>query len=400
MRYGGSWGWLGRQADRCQTPRGNGATSMSLDVPASSEFLAAVVELVAHPIFVKDREFRFVLVNQALCTMVGYNPAELLGKTDFDFFPETEAAFFREKDVELFATAQTITVEQEPITDAAGVRHILATTKVPLRDARGTVTHLVGIIKDITRLKQAEEALRNANEELERRVAERSAELARAHEALLRKERLVVMGQLAGGLAHQLRNPLGAIANAAAVLRKAELTEPQRRALEAVQEEVGRADRTIRDLLDYARVRPPDRQPTPLGELLEGVLWQERVPPTVAVTLEIPKGLDVMVDGLQVQSALGNVVRNAIEAMPAGGTLSLRAWRDGDRVLLAVADTGQGVAATHQASLFDPLITTKSLGIGLGLSTARNLIENQGGAIRYTGSAGRGAEFTIELPKA
>jgi signal transduction histidine kinase len=99
-----------------------------------------------------------------------------------------------------------------------------------------------------------------------------------------------------------------------------------------------------------------------------------------------------------VQSALGNVIRNAIEAMPQGGSLSVRAWGEGDRVKIAIRDSGKGVAESDAARLFDPLVTTKPLGIGLGLSTARALIENQGGSLRYTGTAGQGAEFTVELP--
>jgi PAS domain S-box-containing protein len=372
---------------------------VGVDEPMSPDFLAGIIEHVAHPIFVKDREFRFVLVNRALCEMLGYSPEQMLGKTDYDFFPAAEADFFRAKDAEMFSAGVTVTIEQEPITDSNGRLHILSTSKVPYRDATGAVTHMVGIINDITRLKQAEEALRQVNEELERRVAERTAALARAQEALVRRERLAAMGQLAGGLAHQLRNPLGAIANAAAVLRRAELTEPQRLALEAVQEEVSRADRTIRDLLDYARVRPPDRTTVTVLELIDGALEQERVPLSIAIEVDVPSDVAVMVDPPQVQSALGNVIRNAIEAMPGGGTLTLRARADGDRVLVAIGDTGGGVSEEQRTSLFDPLVTTKALGIGLGLSTARNLIENQGGSIRYCAPPDEGAEFMIELPR-
>jgi two-component system sensor histidine kinase HydH len=108
----------------------------------------------------------------------------------------------------------------------------------------------------------------------------------------------------------------------------------------------------------------------------------------------------VWVDPLQVQSALGNVIRNAIEAMPEGGALSIRASTDGERARIVVRDSGRGVAEDNATRLFDPLVTTKPLGIGLGLSTARSLIENQGGTIRYTGATGQGAEFTIDLPAA
>ncbi len=141
------------------------------------EFLAAIVDHIAHPIFVKDRSFRFVLINRALSQMLGIDRARVLGRTDYDLLPAVEADSFRERDVEVIARGVTINIEEEPLTDAAGVRHMLTTTKVPLRDANGDVSHIVGIIHDITALKRAEDALREANEALERRVRERTADL-------------------------------------------------------------------------------------------------------------------------------------------------------------------------------------------------------------------------------
>ena len=371
---------------------------MDFTTQMSPEFLAAIVDHVARPIFVKDRDYRFVLVNRALCQMLGYSRAQMLGKTDYDFFPQVEADFFRAKDLEMFSTGAVVSIEEERITDASGELHILATVKVPYRDSSERVSYLVGIIDDITRVKRAEDALRQANEELERRVAERTAELAAAQQALLRRERLAMLGQLAGGLAHQLRNPLGAISNAQALLRKADLAESHRLALQVIDEEVRRADRTIADLLDYARVRPPERRSVVAREVLEGAIGQERVPERISVVLEAEPEVRAWIDPQQVQSALGNVVRNAIEAMPDGGTLRVRAANGPGCVQIVISDSGQGVDAQDAPRLFDPLVTTKPLGIGLGLSTARNLIENQGGTIRYTGSPGHGAEFTVELP--
>jgi two-component system, NtrC family, sensor histidine kinase HydH len=103
---------------------------------------------------------------------------------------------------------------------------------------------------------------------------------------------------------------------------------------------------------------------------------------------------------LQVQTALGNLVRNAFEAMPAGGTLAVDFHREGDRVRIVVTDTGEGVREEVRERLFEPLVTTKALGIGLGLSTAKSLIENQSGSIRYEDGRRGGAAFVIDLPAA
>jgi PAS domain S-box-containing protein len=125
----------------------------------SAEFMSAIVQHVAHPIFVKDRDFRFVVINRAFVELLGHEPDNVIGKTDYDFFPEEEADFFRRKDVEMFSSEAVVKIEEEPITDVNGDLHILATTKVPYRNGDGEVTHLIGIIKDITLLKRAETAL-------------------------------------------------------------------------------------------------------------------------------------------------------------------------------------------------------------------------------------------------
>jgi PAS domain S-box-containing protein len=368
----------------------------------SREFLAEIIERVAHPIFVKDRGFRLVLLNQAFCDMVGYPGHALLGKTDYDFFPANEADFFRRKDVELFTTGAQVAIDEEPITDAEGRVHTLATTKMPLRAASGEVTHLVGIIHDVTLLKTAEEALRGANEALERRVLERTSELETAQGELVRKERLAALGQLTGGLAHQIRNPLGSIANAAYVLKRAlgdDATPSVTSAVAIILEETWRANRLISDLLDYARVRAPTPQPVSLRELLEGVIVAHGVPHRIRISMHVPERPLVFIDEEQLRGAIDNVVRNAVDAMPAGGTLRFEARPEGPKMRLAVTDTGGGIAAEVRGKMFEPLISSKPLGRGLGLTTARALIENQGGTI-VCENVPTGACFVVMLPLA
>lgn len=371
--------------------------------PASPGFLEEVVRHVAHPIFVKDRRYRFVWVNDALCELVGVPREALLGKTDHDFFPAPQADFFREKDREVFENGRTVKIEEEPITDATQREHVLATTKVPLRAPSGEITHLVGIIHEITELKTVEEQLRLANEELERRVEERTRALRDAQAALLRKERMAVLGQLSGGLAHQIRTPLTTISNAAAVLRRklvGELDDDTRTALEIIAEEIWEANRIITDLLDFARVRPPSTMRVPVAALVDGALHAVRPPGGITVAREIPSDLDAWIDERQTRDALGNVLRNAIEAMGPAGQLTVRAAAAEPFACIAVEDTGPGVEQEALVHLFEPLVTTKALGLGLGLTTARALIENQGGDIRYAPPTAGGARFEIRVPLA
>jgi PAS domain S-box-containing protein len=375
----------------------------------SVAFLVAIIDHVAHPVFVKDRSFEFVMVNKALCDMVGRAREEMIGKTDYDFFAREEADFFRKKDLELFASGAAVRIEEEPMTGRDGRVRILATTKVPFSAAggvAGTPTHLVGIIHDVTEIKEAHAALRAVNEELERRVAERTAELAEAQRELLRNERLAVLGQLSGGLAHQLRNPLGAIQNAVAMLRRGDDAESNQQALVIIDEEVRRADRTIRDLLDYASIRPPRIEAVSMTSLVEQAIDLEHPPEGVDLRTDVDAGAEALADPSQLLAALGNVIRNAIEAVadrrPA--IVAIRAERhagpEGERIHLVVADNGPGAAEGARDRLFEPLVTTKPLGVGLGLSIARNLVDNQGGSIRYERSDLGGAAFVIDLQAA
>jgi PAS domain S-box-containing protein len=368
--------------------------------PPSTDLVRRVLDHVAHPIFVKDRSFRFVFLNHALCKMVGYPRDSMLGKTDYDFFPQAEADFFRAKDVELFSTGREIVIDEEQITDAHGRRHVLATTKVPLRGENGEITHVVGIIHDITRLKAAEDALRFANQELERRVEERSLALAAAQEDLHRKERLAVLGRLAGGVAHEIRNPLATIRSAGQILRRMVSFGEQTNAgetLDIIDEEIGRADRIIEDLIDYARVRPPARVAVPVGYLVEQALGGQFLPTGVCIVRELPDLPDVFVDPQQVQGALSNVLRNALEAVSDEGMLHVRTRCDGPEVVIRISDSGPGIPHDVRSRLFEPLFTTKARGLGLGLVTARSLLENQGGSIECIADAG-GATFDVRLP--
>ena len=364
------------------------------------ELAVEILDHLAHPIFVKDRAFRFVVLNRAFCQMVGHERDAMLGKTDFEFFPESQARFFREMDEQLFATGQVVHIPEEPLTDARGMQHVLATTKAPMMKD-GVATHVVGIIQDITWLKLAQDALQVANEQLEQRVAQSQRELEAARDELLRKERLAVLGRLAGGLAHQIRNPLGAVLNAAALLKR-HLSGPQPQALtdalKMLEEEAWAANRIISDLVDYARVRKSQPAEVQLSALVDQVLAASHPPLGVRVDRQ-STGLKVRVDELQTVSALGNLVRNAWEAMSGGGVLKVEAREEGPFAVLALEDSGPGFSPDIESRLFEPLVTTKPLGLGLGLTTARLLLEGQGGHLNIT-RARPNARVEVRLPKA
>lgn len=125
----------------------------------SQDFLEAIIDNIPNPIFIKDRKHRWVILNRACADLSGYPRKEMLGKSDYDFFPKQQADFFWEKDEEMFRTGKVVDIPEESITDREGTLHYIHTKKAPLKDASGKITHLVGIIEDITIRKQMEQAL-------------------------------------------------------------------------------------------------------------------------------------------------------------------------------------------------------------------------------------------------
>jgi signal transduction histidine kinase len=261
---------------------------------------------------------------------------------------------------------------------------------------------VVGVLHDITEMRTAKEALHRANIQLALRVQQRTAQLAAAQAELTRKERLAVLGQLAGGLAHQIRNPLGTIVNAAAILQRElgrSASAGAQSALRMLHEEVWRADRIITDLIVYARVRQSIPTRAEVRDLLEQAVRTQDVGAHIRVVHDLPaKPLWVLVDPEQVLGALGNLISNAVEAMPQGGELSLGAQEAGNQVRLTIRETGPGISDAVREHLFHPLVSSKPWGLGLGLPTARALVENQGGRLEGVQSDSAGTRFEVLLP--
>ncbi len=230
----------------------------------------------------------------------------------------------------------------------------------------------------------------------------RTRELADAQQVLLRHERLAVLGQLAGGVAHQIRNPLGAIMNAASILGRhlgSGAHPDAAESLRVIGEEIRHANVIITGLLDFARVHTPKRQPTAMSDVIDRVLGSQPLPDSIRVQRAIGEVPRLSVDADLIQSALWNVVRNAVEAMPQGGTLGIQVGLADGEVVTAVTDTGPGISAAVRDHLFEPLHTTKPMGVGLGLLTARNFVEAHGGHLLSV-DVPAGARFEIRLPLA
>jgi C4-dicarboxylate-specific signal transduction histidine kinase len=248
-----------------------------------------------------------------------------------------------------------------------------------------------------------------AHEELERRIEARTADLQSTmtqlrdtQDELVRKEKLATIGQLASSVGHELRNPLGVMANAVYILERT-IDTPSPRAqqyLQLLNTQIKLSERIVSDLLDSTRSKSPQRRDVDVRTLITEQMGRVAVPSNVHVEIAVEDELPpIHVDPDQIGQILVNLLTNATQAMDSQpGVLSIRA-RDGDgRVHIDVRDTGPGVPQELVEKIFEPLYTTKARGIGLGLSVSRSLATANRGTLMVMNHPGGGAVFSLVLP--
>lgn len=257
--------------------------------------------------------------------------------------------------------------------------------------------------EEVGRRKAAEDAARKLSEELEVKVQERTKQLLEIQEELVHKEKLAVLGQVADTVGHELRNPLGVMNNAVYYLQAtlAGTDESVSEYLDILTEEIADAERIVSDLLDAVRTKPPQPDQVDIAEAIALALRKCNVPPSISVRLNIPQALPaVRVDPMHLHQVLWNLIINAVEAMPQGGVLEIASMPDTQEgtVSISIGDTGAGIAPEQQAMVFQPLFTTKTRHIGLGLVVVKNLMQANGGTIGMRSEPGKGSVFSVILP--
>ena len=257
---------------------------------------------------------------------------------------------------------------------------------------------------------RAEDEVRALNAELEQRVADRTADLEQAQDQLLRQERLAVLGQLTATVSHELRNPLGAVRNTlfavgARIKGKGLGVEGS---LERAERAILRCNNIISEMLDFVREKQLETEPTNVDLWLGRLLAELPVPEPVRLASRLDgAGQLVELDPEQTRRAVANVFENACQAMVGEGdappateglVLTVSTRKADGRFEISIADTGPGIALEVRERIFDPLFSTKSFGVGLGLPLVQQILNRHGGGVDVHSEPGRGTEMILWLP--
>jgi len=243
-----------------------------------------------------------------------------------------------------------------------------------IRDVEGRISNIVGVAIDVTERKELEEKLAKA-------------------------ERLAIIGEIAAMVGHDLRNPLQGITSAANLLRKESLSTNQRNEiLQLIERCVAHSDKITRDLLDYAQTFQLSLVESTPKHLIASALATIQVPDKIKVHHQSQEQPVISVDSDKMKRVLVNLIQNAIDAMPQGGTLTTSSEQISGNVEIFISDTGSGIPEKVMKNLWKPLQTTKAKGLGLGLAICKRVIDAHGGSIAVKSGIGEGTTVTICLP--
>lgn len=352
--------------------------------------LADVIHFLPNPVFVKDRQHRWVMLNEAFSSFFGKTPEQMLGKSDYDFFPAEEAAIFWEKDDLVFSSGE-INENEESFTDANGVQRWILTRKSAFLDASGQQI-LVGVITDLTERKRAEGELQQAIE--------------KAEEASLAK------GQFLANMSHEIRTPLNALIGFNHLILQTTLTPQQKDYIENSLQAADHLINLINGILDFSKIEAGQMElvqtPFSLSKLCANVLNM------VALTAQ-KKGLELiwspspglaetyLGDGHRLEQILLNLVNNAVKFTDRG-VVSLYIHPSETGLHFLVQDTGIGIPDSKKSTLFsaftqvDASSTRSYGGTGLGLSIAKHLVALMQGEMGFKSKEVQGSTFWFDVP--
>jgi len=376
--------------------------SMNVALQSSNERFKQVTEYVEELVWEVDATGMYTYVNTIMEKMLGYSPEEVVGKKHFyDFFHPNDKE-------DLKRAAFSVFKKKGPFKGLIN-RNIakngrvvwLSTSAVPVVDNDGKLQGYRGADIDITKRKKLERENKKYAEHLEELVKERTRQLEES-------KRLAAIGETATMVWHDLRNPLQSIVNTMYYLNEMLIGMPNmplkgevNRSFERMTRNIGYMNKIVSDLTDYGRPMMINLTAVNIKELVDETLADIKIPKTVAIRLLIGEGHRIEIDIALMKRAFTNLILNAIQAMPNGGTVTISAKRVRDRdsmQSIIFKDEGVGMPDEVKAKLFKPLITNKPKGMGMGLAVVKRIIDAHKGQISVESEVGKWTEVTVTLP--
>jgi len=352
-------------------------------------FTEAVLDALPVSIYVIDRDYRIVTWNRHREIGIQGIPRDsVIGRDVFEVLARQPQGRLRQEFERAFRTGKIERIEQRTTNEDGTTIHWLV-SKVPMPDKEtGEITHVITVGEDVT--------LR-----------------VEAIHAVGRAEKLAAVGRLAAGVVHEINNPLATISACAESLESrveegsfgaSPDVEDLHEYLGLIRSEAFRCKSITNGLLDFSRMRTGDRFPIGVAEVLKSsarLISHQKRGDNIEIKFEIDEDLTLVnADEGQLQQAIIALATNAIDAMPDGGTIIFRAFPQGNRVVIEVQDTGQGIAPENVSKIFEPFFTTKEVGkgTGLGLAVCYGIITEHGGRLSVRSNVGAGTTFSMFLP--
>ena len=385
--------------------------------------LRSIIEATPGVIYYKDTDGRMVLGNAGVTELVGKPWSEIKGRTDRDFLDNPEQAKkVMENDRQVLASGETQEIEEQ-VGEIDGEPRVFLSRKTPLFGEGGQILGLLGVSVDITARKALERELQNLNATLEAQVAERTAALEEAADALRQSQKMEAIGQLTGGIAHDFGNMLQAVVSGLSLAKRrigSGRPDEAEGFLESARDAAVRAGALTSRLLAFARRQALEPKPLEPEDLITGMvdLIERTAGSQIRLNLQLRDGPGpVNIDQNQLESVLLNLCINARDAMPDGGEITNKTadvrltetdaaqWEGvtaGDYVRITVTDTGSGMPEDVMAHAFEPFFTTKpeGRGTGLGLSQVYGFVRQSHGVTCLESQLGVGTSVHIYLPRA
>lgn len=345
----------------------NRVKERTAELASEKEKLDTIVSAIGGGIVLIDRHGKIQWANQMIKDMAGM---EIIGKSCEDICPDCH--------VSSEYTRASDSIDTVILSNLFGQKdkHFQVTT-APVKGENGEIHGYIRLIQDVTEIKKMEEQI-------------------------IHSEKLASIGRLAAGIAHEIGNPLTSIFSFVQILREMEDDEFKKESLETIYFHINRISEILKQLSGFSKMPVGEPKECQINEIIEtsiNLIQYDKKAKNINIVKELSPSLPVItIDGNQLSQVFINLTLNAIDAMPDGGTLTIRSMLRKDNVVVQFEDTGTGIAQDELPKIFDPFYTTKEKGTGLGLAVSYNIIKKMNGTLSVESELGKGTTFTITIP--